>query len=183
MGSAEELEPRPPFIDGLAKMNSYGRAVQSLMTNYFYVRDNIADIGDACDLAGKFAGDDVQSRAEISKALMLREDQGSTLIVGRHMILLHCKSAAVKTPAFGILQLGDGFTYPDGGEIVRTAIVLLAPLDADEYTLETIGHIASVLLDRWGFIEILHEGNGAEIQRELLKIFEDFYKAKFKELL
>ena len=99
------------------------------------------------------------------------------------MILLHCKSAAVKAPAFGILQLGDGFIYPDDGEIVRTAIVLLAPLDADEFTLETIGHIASVLLDRWGFIEILHEGDSTEIQHEVLKIFEDFYKTKSKELI
>ncbi len=183
LGSAEELEPRPPFIDGLAKMNSYGRAIHSLMTNYFYVRAAVADLDDACALAGKFAGDDAQSRAEISKALMLREDQGSTLIVGRHMILLHCKSAAIKTPAFGILQLGDGFQYPEGGEVVRTAIVLLAPLDADEFTLETIGHIASILLDRWGFIEILHEGDGTEIQREMLQIFEDFYRAKYKELI
>ncbi|MBE8950566.1 MAG: hypothetical protein SR3Q1_08205 [Quinella sp. 3Q1] len=63
------------------------------------------------------------------------------------------------------------------------AIALLAPLDADEFTIETIGHIASVLLDRWGFIEILHEGDGGEIQREMLKIFEDFYKAKYRELI
>lgn len=183
LGSAEELEPRPPFIEGLAKMNSYGRAIQELMTNYFYVREKISNINDACELAGRLASKDIQSRAEISRELLLREDKGSTLIVGRHMILLHCKSAAVKAAAFGILQLGDGFIYPDDGEIVRTAIVLLAPQDADEFTLETIGHIASVLLDRWGFIEILHEGDGAEIQQEMLKIFEDFYKTKYKELI
>lgn len=183
LGSAEELEPKAPFSEGLAKMNSYGLAILSLVTNYFYVRDNISDINAACDLAGKFAGDDVQSRAEISKELLVREDKVSTLIVGRHMILLHCKSAAVKAPTFGILQLGAGFQYPEGGEVVHTAIVLLAPQDADEFTLETIGHIASILLDRWGFIEILHEGDGAEIQQEILKIFEDFYKAKYKELL
>jgi len=183
LGSAEELEPRPPFIEGLAKMNSYGRAIQQLMTNYFFVREKISSINDACDLAGRLASKDIQSRAEISRELLLREDKGSTLIIGRHMILLHCKSAAVKAAAFGILQLGEGFIYPEDGEIVRTAIVLLAPLDADEFTLETIGHIASVLLDRWGFIEILHEGNGSEIQQEMLKIFEDFYKAKYKELM
>ena len=183
LGSAEELEPRPPFIEGLSKMNSYGRAISELMTNYFYVREKISGINDACDLAGNLAGKNSQSRAEISRELLLREDKASTLIVGRHMILLHCKSAAIKEAAFGILQLGEGFKYPDDGEIVRTAIVLLAPIDADEFTLETIGHIASVLLDRWGFIEILHEGDGAEIQQEVLKIFEDFYKAKYKELI
>lgn len=183
LGSAEEIEPRPPFMEGLTKITAYGQAIVALMKNYFFVRENISNINDACTLAGEIAGDDSQSRAEISKSLLLREDQGSTLIVGRHMILLHCKSAGVKSPAFGILQLGEGFIYPDNGEIVRTAIVLLAPLAAGEYTLETIGHIASVLLDRWGFIEILHEGDSAEIQREVLKIFEDFYKAKCKELI
>lgn len=183
LGSAEELEPRPPFLEGLAKMNSYGRAILELMKNYFFVREKISNINAACELAGRLAGEDSKSRAEITKSLLLREDKGSTLIVGRHMILLHCKSAAVKEAAFGILQLGAGFEYPAGGEIVRTAIVLLAPLEADEFTLETIGHIASVLLDRWGFIEILHEGDGLEIRREVLKIFEDFYKAKCKELI
>ena len=183
LGSAEELEPRPPFMEGLAKMNSYGRAITSLMTNYFFVRETIGNINEACELAGRLAGEDDISRKEISKSLLLREDKGSTLIIGRHMILLHCKSAAVKAPAFGILQLGEGFKYPADGEIVRTAIVLLAPLDIDEFTLETIGHIASVLLDRWGFIEVLHEGNGNEIRREVLKIFEDFYKTKYKELI
>ena len=183
LSSAEELEPRPPFIEGLSKINSYGRAILELMTNYFFVREKISDINAACELAGLLAGNDIQSRADISKSLLLREDKGSTLIVGRHMILLHCKSAAVKAAAFGILQLGEGFKYPDDGEIVRTAIVLLAPQDADEFTLETIGHIASVLLDRWGFIEILHEGDGDEIRLEVLKIFEDFYKTKYKELI
>ncbi|MBE8955356.1 MAG: BglG family transcription antiterminator [Quinella sp. 2Q5] len=183
LGSAEEIEPRPPFMEGLAKITAYGRAIQLLMTNYFYVRENISTIEDACDLAGKFAGDDVHSRAEISRALLSREDRGSTLIFGRHMILLHCKSAAVNAPMFGILQLGAGFVYSEGNELVRTAIVLLAPIDADEFTLETIGHIASVLMDRWGFIEILHEGDGDEIHSEVLKIFEDFYRAKLKELI
>ena len=183
LGSAEELEPRPPFIDALTKMTSYGRAILQLMTNYFFVRKNIRDINEACSLAGNLAGKDIQTREEISKSLLLREDAGSTLVVGRHMILLHCKSAAIKSASFGILQLGDGFEYPAGGEVVRTAIVLLAPLDADEYALETIGHIASVLLDRWGFIEILHEGDGEEIRREVLKIFEDFYRTRQKELL
>lgn len=178
--SAEEFEPRPPFLEGVAKMTAYGRAIAQLMTNYFFVRENISNINDACALAGKFAADDEFAREKISNDLLKREDQGSTLIVGRRMILLHCKSAAVKSAAFGILQLGEGFNY--AGENVRTAIVLLAPIAADEFALETIGHIASVLLDRWGFIEILHEGDGNEIRAEVLKIFEDFYKTRYKEL-
>lgn len=183
LSSAEEIEIRPPFTEALEKMTAYGLAILSLTKNYFFARESVDSIEEVCRLAGNFAARDEKSRAEISRALLLREDKGSTIIAGRHMILLHCKSEFVEEAAFGILQLGDGFKYPDDGENVRTAIVLLAPEDADEFTIETIGHIASVLLDRWGFIEILHEGDADEIQGEMLQIFADFYKTKQSELI
>lgn len=82
------MEPRPPFMEGLAKITSYGRAILALTSNYFFVRENVADINAACQIAGNFAGNDIKSRAEISKALLLREDKGSTLIVERRMIHL-----------------------------------------------------------------------------------------------
>ena len=181
--TAEELEPRPPFMEALEKMNSYGRAIVSLVKNYFFVHENIGNINEACELAGKFVGENEKAQKEISKSLLSREDKGSTLIVGRRMILLHCRSNFVKSPTLGILQLGEGFIYSDNNEKVRTAIVLLAPNDADEWTIETVGHIAAVLLDRWGFIEILHEGDEKEIRGELVKIFEEFYKGKYRELI
>ena len=183
LASAEEPEWRPQFFDAMTKITAYGRTIAELMTNFFFVREKIDSINAACELAGNLAGKNPENRQEIAKSLLLREENGSTLIVGRHMILLHCKSAAVKAASFGILQLGDGFCYPAGSEVVKTAIVLLAPADSDECALETIGHIASVLLDRWGFIEILHEGDGNEIRSEILKIFEDFYRTRLKELL
>ena len=68
LGSAEEIEPRPPFLEALTKISAYGRAIIELMTNYFFVRENISNINDACELAGKFAAKDDISRAEISCA-------------------------------------------------------------------------------------------------------------------
>ena len=181
--TAEVLDKRPPFAEVLEKLTAYGETILSLIKNYFYLREVAENINDVCKLAGELAGDDKQSKIEIANELLIREDKGGTVLAGQNMVLLHCKSKFVKSPTFGILQLGEGFKYPEGGEIVRTAIVLLAPDDADEFTIETIGHIASVLLDRWGFIEILHEGNGNEIQGEMLRIFEDFYKTKINELI
>ena len=181
--SAEDFETPPPFIETLEKLTAYGQAILSLMKNYFFLRETAENINDVCKLAGELAGQDEQSKIEIANSLLIREDKGGTVIAGHHMVLLHCKSEVVQSPTFGILQLGEGFQYPEGGEIVRTAIVLLAPADSDEFTIETIGHIASVLLDRWGFIEILHEGEGVEIQGEMIRIFEEFYKAKLSELV
>lgn len=181
--TAEVLEKRPLFAEVLEKLTAYGETILSLMKNYFYLREVAENINDVCKLAGELAGDNQHSKIEIANELLIREDKGGTVLAGQNMVLLHCKSKFVKSPTFGILQLGEGFKYPEGGEIVRTAIVLLAPDDADEFAIETIGHIASVLLDRWGFIEILHEGNGAEIQGEMQRIFEDFYKSKVAELI
>ena len=181
--SAEEYDNRPPFSEALKSLTAYGQAIISLMTNYFFRREHSDNINDVCKLAGELAGTDEHSKIEISNELLIREDKGGTVIAGHHMVLLHCKSEFVKSATFGILQLGDGFNYPEDGEIIRTAIVLLVPDDADEYTIDTIGHIASVLLDRWGFIEVLHEGDAEEIRGEMLKIFEEFYNAKQNELM
>ena len=181
--TAEEMEKRQSFAEVLEKLTAYSETILSLMKNYFYLREVAENINDVCKVAGELSGHDKHSKIEIANELLIREDKGGTVLTGQHMVLLHCKSKFVKSPTFGILQLGNGFQYPEGGEIVRTAIVLLAPFDADEFTIETIGHIASVLLDRWGFIEILHEGNGEEIKGEMLRIFEDFYKTKLNELI
>lgn len=181
--SAEEYDNRPPFSEALKSLTAYGQAIISLMGNYFFHREHSDNINDVCKLAGELAGTDEHGKIEIANELLIREDKGGTVITGNHMVLLHCKSKFVKSAMFGILQLGDGFHYPEDGEIIRTAIVLLVPSDADEYTVDTIGHIASVLLDRWGFIEILHEGDAEEIRGEMLRIFEEFYTAKQNELL
>ena len=97
------------------------------------------------------------------------------------MILLHCKTDYVNALTIGIIRLGKGFDY--SGEVVKTAIVLIAPNDSSQCAIDTIGHAAAVLIDRWSFIEILHEGNRQEIVDELTKIFADFYKEKFNELM
>ena len=183
LSSAAELEARLPFVDALKRLTEYGQAISELLLNWFYVRAAVPSIEEACLIAGKVVGKSPVDSEGIKLDLLHRENKGSTVLTGHHMVLLHCRTQHVKESAFGILQLGNGFVYPSGGETVRTAIVMLAPVDSSECTIDTIGHAASVLLDRWGFIEILHEGNEREIFDELVKIFEEFYKSKYNELI
>lgn len=166
------------FLEGLKKMTAYGQAIISLMTNYFFLREQSENINDVCRLAGQLAGDDEHSKIEIANALLIREDKGGTIIADYHMVLLHCKSKFVKSATFGILQLGEGFQYPEDGEIIRTAMILLIPADADEYTVDTIGYISSTLLSRADFAEILHDGNEEDIKTKMLSIFQEFYMEK-----
>ena len=71
----------------------------------------------------------------------------------------------------------------ESGEPVKTAIVMLAPSSANPVQLETIGYISSILLERWGLIEILQEGNKIFIYKELEKIFREFYQKKYKMIM
>ncbi len=183
LSGAEEIERKLPFPDALQKMNLYGSAIVELIGNYFFVRREVKNIKEACDLVGEIVGRDREVAEKLSESLLKREEKGGTVISGRNLVLLHCKSEVLKFAAFGILQFGEGFDYLTDNNKIRTAIVLLAPENAEDYLIETIGHIAAVLPDRWRFIEILHEGDGEEIRNETIKIFENFYKTKYRELI
>ena len=183
LSSAAEVEPRLPFVDALKKLTEYGLAITSLLTNWFYARATVVSIDEACATVGRLVGRTALDCEGIKRDLLSREDKGSTVLTGHHMVLLHCRTRHVEKSAIGILQLGGGFEYPAGGEKIRTAIVMLAPLDSSECVIDTIGHAASVLLDRWGFIEILHEGDEREIYSELEKIFKAFFESKRRDLL
>lgn len=178
-----ELKNSSNFFETLKKLTAYGQAMISLMTNYFFLRKQFENINDICRIAGHLAGENEQSKIEIANALLIREDKGGTILADYHMVLLHCKTKFIKSATFGILQLGEGFQYPEGGEVIRTAMILLIPADADEYTVDTIGYISSTLLSREDFAEILHEGNSNEIKNEMLNIFEKFYFEKQNELI
>lgn len=173
------------FTAALKVMAAYNTAILSLIENFFFIEDEKAmTVKEAADLVGQRTGLDKKQSAEISRALLAREDKGSTAIIGSGMILLHCRSQAVTKLQFGIIHLGSYFLYPaEPTEKIRTAVVMLAPADSSCYELETIGYISSILLDRWGLIEILNEGSHELIKEELIRIFREFYAQKYKELM
>ena len=181
LASAVVIEPKLSFPEALKKMSEYSQAILDLLSHCYFKRVTVRNIEEACIQAGILSAETEPYQTKIAKALMQREDKGNTLFSGHHMVLLHCKTECVESLALGILQLGTGFSY--GGETVKTAIVLLAPPDSNESCIDTIGHIAAVLIDRWSFIDLLHEGDGQAIHKELIKIFADFYKSKFNDLI
>ena len=181
LSSAAVIEPKLSFPESLKKMSEYSNAIMDLLAHCYFKRVSVRNIEEACIKAGHIVASSEPCQTKIAEALMRREEKASTLFSGHHMVLLHCKTDYIETLSIGILQLGEGFSY--SGEIVKTAIVMLAPNDSNEACIDTIGHIAAVLVDRWSFIELLHEGDKDEIQKELIKIFKDFYKEKFNDLM
>ncbi len=157
------------FPAALRVMGAYNAAILQLLEGFFFLEDTKSMlVRDVAREIGELTGETAGQAQAIMQALIQREDQGSTAITGCHMILLHCRSAAVTQLQFGIIHVGSWFLYPaEPAEKIRTVIVMLAPLQSSCYELETIGHISAILLERWGLIEVLHEGDKMLIQKEL----------------
>lgn len=173
-----------PFLESLQRMDAYNRAIQALL-HHFFGKELHAEpsIRDVCQAASRAVASDTEAQEGIVAALLRRESEGETVLRGNAMVLLHARTDLVPGPRFGILHLEQPMLYPErDGEAVRTAIVMLAPKASSCEALETIGAVSAALLERWGLIAILNEGNPHDIYQELEHIFRDFYQQKYKEL-
>lgn len=173
-----------PFLESLQRMDAYNRAIQALL-HHFFGKELHAEpsIRDVCQAASRAVASDTEAQEGIVAALLRRESEGETVLRGNAMVLLHARTDLVPGPRFGILHLEQPMLYPErDGEAVRTAIVMLAPKESSCEALETIGAVSAALLERWGLIAILNEGNPHDIYQELEHIFRDFYQQKYKEL-
>ena len=176
---------KPDFVSALKIMGAYEQAILTLIEGFFFAEDaKSMTVQEISRLAGRLISADKQVAENVAKELLAREDKGSTAVSGNHMILLHCRSSHVQEIHFGIVHVGDFFFYPaEPTEKIRTAAVMVAPKECSQYELETIGYISAILLERWGFIEVLHEGDKRLIHDELIRIFRQFHAKKYKELM
>mgnify|MGYP003584504797 FL=1 len=177
-------EQQIDFKEALNQLTLYNEAIKELLDSFFFVEDEeIHDIQALCGKIGRIAGRSSEGCSGIAAELLTRESHGSTLVSGNHMILLHCRSRWLQHMQLGIVHLGRAFAYSEHAEQIRTAIVMIAPQDTTQYHLETIGYISEILLERWGLIEVLHEGSKEHIYEELVQIFQEFFKRKYKLLM
>ena len=174
-----------PFLEALQQMAAYNQAIGQLLRNFFSreLGGDAADIQSICRAAASAVSEDPAVQAGIAAALLAREAKGETILRGNNMVLLHARTSLAQSLRFGILHFKVPVQYPaENGELVRTAMVMLAPEDSSREALETIGAVSAALLERWGLIEILNEGNPEDIYQELETIFKDFYQKKYREL-
>ena len=188
-GSVAEKQPkgtkRLPFVEALRILSAYEQSILTLLDGFFFAEDaESMTVQGVAQLAGRQISEEKAAAAAIARDLLAREDKGSTAVSGNHLILLHCRSNHVQSIHFGIVHMGEFFFYPaEPTERIRTAAVMVAPKECSPYELETIGYISAILLERWGFIEVLHEGNKRLIYEELVRIFQEFHAKKYKELM
>lgn len=186
--SRETPPALPDFKARLRTMGNYGDSILHILESLFVAQDDAsATVADLIDHAAKICAGDARGQAAIKNALAARQLLGGAAFARQRLLLLHCRSDAVKQLRFGVIQRKN---YPiayvseaDGQMMIQTALVALAPENSNRESIETIGYIAEALPERWGLVEILHKGDEETIYRELLHLYKTFYQEKIKLVL
>lgn len=96
-------------------------------------------------------------------------------------MILHTKSKAVQSLHVGVIKLQNEYVL--NKENISTILVLLAPDNAEQAALETIGYVSESLLESLNLLDILYEGSSKEIYGELEKIYTNYFKEKYKKVM
>lgn len=167
------------LIIKMDKLSKYQQFIKDILNNFVFEKDFVVNNLD--ELYQKVSNNVfcVQNNETLKEDLYKRELKGSTVVKG--LMLLHAKTTAVKSLKTGVIQLTDNLIVND--EKVTTILVLLAPKDADEIALETIGYISENIVENLNLLEILYQAQFEEIYLELERIYTKFLKEKYQEIM
>lgn len=192
LGKADSIAPDTAartytFEERLSILTHYSQACLELLHTFFFRQD--ASASTLAHLIDHIADDcrpDEPGRRAVAEALRHREQYGSTILNEQKMLLLHCRTDHAVRLQFGVTRLAQPLVIASAEHepiAIKTAVLMLAPLAAEQYKLETISYLAKMLVERWNFIHTLHSGTPEAIKAELSAILEEFFKEKNTMLL
>ena len=177
--SNERVKINYKLIYRLERINKYIKYINEVLTNFFYDEYiKIKDIDELCAKTSQVISGELE-RDLLYRDLKSRESKGSTVL--NKLMILHAKSKAVKSLHVGVIKLQNEYVL--NKERISTVLVLLAPDDAEQVALETIGYVSESLLESLNLLDILYEGSSKEIYGELEKIYTNYFKEKYKKVM
>lgn len=170
------------FKDKLISLNLYSEAIIQLLDNFFLkeIRE-ISSVDELIIEASKLIERDSEIEEKLRIALKNREEKGSTVVTGHEIILLHCRTNAVKELYFGAVKLSTNLECLNGEneiEHIKLGIIMLAPEDCSTKHIEVIGYVSKMLIERFDFLKYLKAGDLGEAFDELNEILKEFYNQK-----
>lgn len=173
--------PGQPLAERLRRLDNYSHCIQELLDGFFCRSiSRPASSLELCRTAAQLAESDPKRAAAVQADLLRREAMGSTAVGG--LMLLHAKSRAASKISLGLLKLPSDFLLDDK-TAVRDVLLMLLPYDADAAAQETIGCIAENLADNLSMVTVLHVGSAQEVRAELEKMYAQYFKDKYKQIM
>lgn len=118
----------------------------------------------------------LNDKEEYKKAILAREEQGTTAI-GEGIAVPHAKTDAVKKSSLSVITVKNGVDYsaPDG-KVSDVIFMIAAPVGGDVH-LEILSHLMVMLMDA-DFVEKLRKATTSD---EFLEIINNQEREKFPE--
>ena len=177
--NVERVKVNYKLIYRLERIDRYIQYIHEVLTNFFYDEYiEIKDIDELCTRTSHVISGELE-RELLYHDLKKRESKGSTVL--NKLMILHTKSKAVQSLHVGVIKLQNEYVL--NKENISTILVLLAPDNAEQAALETIGYVSESLLESLNLLDILYEGSSKEIYGELEKIYTNYFKEKYKKVM
>ncbi|MCL6633986.1 MAG: PRD domain-containing protein [Alicyclobacillus herbarius] len=120
------------------------------------------------EIAGRVE-ESADSVAEVQEALWQRERQGSVILPGAGLALLHARVGSLHRPYVGVVRLSSPLLMTGVGgqaEPVRTVLVLLARADEPPEVLLQLGQLSRALVEDPKWVMALHTADAATLTVE-----------------
>lgn len=124
-------------------------------------------------VGGIYESNMVDQPKKIEYLIGKREEQGSVVVPGDRVALIHIRSEKVESPFLGAYRLRRAIAMKSIGfssEEVDTFLVMFARKDESNYILELLGKISMSLVEGRRFVELLRLGSVKDIRTELVRI-------------
>ena len=177
---AIETQEKPQFSEAMAEIHCLSGAVHAVLAGLVLREgDGAQSVEDLAYSAAQLLLSEKSAVEELAAAILRREQIAPTF-VAPHVILLHARITHTGEPHFGVLRLAEPFSC--GEETIRMALVMCAPKEGDAGA-NVLGRIAAQIAERPAFMDILAQGSGKEIRRELEYVLEEYVRECLEQLL
>lgn len=167
-------------------LKDYGEGVIEILDNFFLEENIYANnLNELIKCVSSLVGKNEEDIDIIEKDLKAREKHGNTILNGKELMLLHCRTNGVSTLKFGIARLSTEkpiFCMNTGGskEKISTALVMMTPFNKNKRHLEVISEISRNLIDEPMFIDVLAKGTKQDIYNAVNSILNEFLDSRIK---
>lgn len=155
----------------------YSKAIVDLLDSFFIKEfDKVDNIEALIEKICFFVSVNNVRRNIIKEDLLKREKSGSTIVKGKGIILIHCRTKGIEALKLGIVRLANPINKSN--EDIYLGLIMLAPKEANKRELEVISEISKSLITVESFTNSLLKGNDNEILNQIEIVLSKFLKDK-----
>jgi mannitol operon transcriptional antiterminator len=171
------VREKPPtaFVEDLRRMEELLSGAADVIENFSVtaLSDN-ANIREMAARAGDVFGETPDASKEIADGLMAREKISTQAVRELSVVLLHCRTAGVKGPRFGVMTPAGGVFAGSSFKDLKSAVVMLIPEAASRELSEMMGSLSAALIEQERFLRAVQAGASPVIQENLSEVLRAY---------